>query len=349
MPVRLPPPLAPGDRVGVTAPSAGVPDRLRPRLAFAQEWLADRALDPVLGDCLDGSGPVSASAEDRATEMMDMLLDPAIRAVVPPWGGELAVEVLPLLDFEAIASAPPTWVVGFSDLSTILVALTTRAGLATVHAANLMDTPYMQPPELAHWFDVCSSTPGTVIAQSASRRHRSERAGYDRWEDSEELARIGTYTLDAAGRPRPLNPATRSVTARGVLIGGCIETVSTLAGTPFGAVASFADAHAPDGLIVYLEASEDGPFNIARNLWRLRLAGWFDRANAILFGRSHAPDYEVFTQRDAIMSALHGLNVPVLLDVDIGHVPPQMTLVNGVNANVSWTTDAFTIRQMLAP
>ena len=37
-------------------------------------------------------------------------------------------------------------------------------------------------------------------------------------------------------------------------IGGCIETVSVLAGTAYGDLRAFASAHAPEGLIVNLEA-----------------------------------------------------------------------------------------------
>ncbi len=59
-----------------------------------------------------------------------MLTDPTIRAVVPPWGGELAVEVLPHLDMQSIGSAEPTWLVGYSDVSTLLLPLTTGTGMA---------------------------------------------------------------------------------------------------------------------------------------------------------------------------------------------------------------------------
>ena len=58
-----------------------------------------------------------------------MLTDPGIRAVIPPWGGELAVELLPHLDLRAIASTP-SWLVGFSDISTLLLAITSATGMA---------------------------------------------------------------------------------------------------------------------------------------------------------------------------------------------------------------------------
>jgi muramoyltetrapeptide carboxypeptidase len=75
------------------------------------------------------------------------------------------------------------------------------------------------------------------------------------------------------------------VHVHGRLIGGCIETVSVLAGTNYGDLRIFASTQASDGLIVYVEASDDPALNIARDLWRMRLAGWFEHANAVLIGR----------------------------------------------------------------
>ena len=70
---------------------------------------------------MHGDGLISVPAAQRAEELIRMLTDPGIRAVVPPWGGELAVELLLHLDMEAIASADPTWFVGYSDISTLLL------------------------------------------------------------------------------------------------------------------------------------------------------------------------------------------------------------------------------------
>lgn len=48
-----------------------------------------------------------------------------------------------------------------------------------------------------------------------------------------------------------------------------------------------------------------------------------------------APDAPGFTQRDAVRSALGDLDVPVVLDVDCGHVPPHLALVNGARAELT--------------
>lgn len=330
MPLRYPAPLQPGDRIGVTAPSSGVPDELRPRLEVCLQVLRDRGFEPVVGQCVDGAGIVSAPAEQRADELSEMLVDPTVRAVVPPWGGELAVELLPHLDVARLATADPTWLVGYSDLSTLLLPLTTRLGWASVHGQNLLDTPYAVPPPMLGWLDVVTRPAGGSLTQAPSTRHRL--GTHDDWVADPTADR---YTLNTPGSWRLLDPGAGQVRARGRLIGGCIETVSMLAGTAWGDLPAFADEHAPEGLLVYLEASEDGALDIARHLWRMRLAGWFERANAVLVGRTTAPDADGFTQVDAVRSALAGLDVPVVLDVDCGHVPPHLALVNGALAEVA--------------
>jgi len=57
---------------------------------------------------------------------------------MPPWGGELAMEILPLLDYKRLKSVKPKWLLGFSDVSTILATIATKIGWSTVHCANLM-------------------------------------------------------------------------------------------------------------------------------------------------------------------------------------------------------------------
>jgi len=342
MPIRYPVPLRPGDRIGVTSPSSGVAADLGPRLKFCVEHLRRRGYDVVVGDCMDGSAVVSAPAQERAAELSEMLTDPRIRAIVPPWGGELAVELLPYLDLPAIGSAEPTWLVGYSDISTLLLPLTVLTGIATLHGQNLMDTPYAVPSPLLSWLDVVTREAGTTFSQGPSARHRLH--GFDEWRDDPTAS---TYTLPDPGTWRLMDPGVGDVHVSGRLIGGCIETVSILAGTAYGDLADFAADYAPEGLIVYVEASDDGALNIARDLWRMRLAGWFEHANAVLVGRTRARDDGDFTQLDAVRSALGALDVPVLLDVDCGHVPPHLALVNGAVAELTFTGSAQGLSQTL--
>jgi muramoyltetrapeptide carboxypeptidase LdcA involved in peptidoglycan recycling len=328
--VRYPTPLRPGDTIGVTAASSGVEDALRPRLDHCVDHLRRLGFRVRVGDCMDGTGLVSAPAADRAAELTGMLLDPQVRAVVPPWGGELAIDLLPLLDAERLAVAEPTWVVGYSDISTVLTPLTLLTGVATLHGPNLMDTPFALPEGLAHWVDVATAPPGATVSQTAAT-HRQET-----WPDFRADPEVAAMRLTVPTRWQVLGDR-GDVRAVGRLVGGCLDTVSMLPGTPYGDVEAFAARHAPEGLLVYLEVSDAPAGQVSRMLHHLRYAGWFDRATGVMVGRTPAPASEGFTQVDALQHALGDLPVPVVYDVDIGHLPPQMALVNGALATMELT------------
>ena len=170
MSVRYPVPLRPGDRIAVTSPSSGVRREMWPRLEFCTKHLRELGYDVVIGDCMDGSGVTSAPAPARAAELTAMLLDPAIRAVVPPWGGELAIDLLPLLDFEAISAAQPTWLVGYSDLTTVMVPLTLRIGIATLHGSNLMEPRARSPSRCCRGWPRPPRSPEACCARVTRRR-----------------------------------------------------------------------------------------------------------------------------------------------------------------------------------
>lgn len=322
--IRFPAPLLPGDKIAVTSPSAGASGPGAERIDFCVEWLRAQGYEVAVGECMDGSGITSGPAEQRAAELTAMLCDPDVRCVLPPWGGETAIDLVDLLDWDALAAAEPTWLVGYSDLSTILLPITTRLGWATLHGDNLADTPYATPGGLLPWTRLASDTGPHVQKDSGliadwCRFEEDPKATH--WRKVGE----GGWRLHGAD----------SLNVSGRLIGGCIETMANLAGTPYGDVASFGSSHASEGLLVYLEAAEDEAATICRNLHGLRLAGWFDHAKAIVIGRTNGADNPKMTQEQAVLDALGRLGLPIVLDVEIGHVPPHLPLVNGALATVT--------------
>ena len=336
--MRFPRPLRPGDTIGVTAPSAGVAEPMRRRLEAGIARLRERGFAVEVGECLGGDGVVSAPKEQRAAELTRMLSDPAIRAVVPPWGGELAIDLLDQVDWFVLERAEPTWLVGFSDLTTLMLPLSLRTGWATLHGSNLMDTPYDPPAGLLHWLDVASATEPFV--QRSPGRYRDEG-----WDDYVGDPGLRAMTLDREGGWWSLDGAPVDVSGR--LVGGCLETVAHLAGTPYGDVAAYGRAHADEGLLVYLEAAEHGSYDVCRALHGLRHAGWFEHANAVLIGRTRAPGMDGMTQAEAVADALGGLGVPVVLDVECGHAQPFLPLVNGALGRLVLEGDRREITQSL--
>lgn len=339
MDLRFPAPLRPGDVVAVTSPSSGVPEPLRRRLDLAVRTVEEAGFEVVVGRCMDGTGHVSAPARQRAEELQSFLVEPAIRAVVPPWGGETAIDIVDQLDWNTIARSEPTWLVGFSDISTLLAPLTLVTGWATLHGQNLMDTPYRSPEGLARWLDIVQLPAGREIVQSSPRRYRQ---GFVDYVDHPE---VSEYVLDAPGTWTRLDGG-GDVDVQGRLIGGCIETLVNLAGTRYLDPAPLAALG--DGLILYAEAAGHDAATICRHLHGMRLAGFFDGASAVLVGRTEAPPIPSLDQHEAVLDALGALGVPLLADVECGHVAPYMPLVNGARCRVHYSATESRVSQVLS-
>jgi muramoyltetrapeptide carboxypeptidase len=343
--IRFPKPLVPGDCIAITAPSSGVPAPMHPRLELAIAGLRQRGYRVVEGQCLrQQTKQASDSRERGASELMGFLQDPSIAAVMPPWGGERAIELLPLIDFQALCGIPPKWFVGFSDLSTLHLPLTTLSGWATLHGPNLMELGASELDTLtAAVWDVLDAPGDAQVCQAASKKF--QRTGPDR------IAQPGAgFLLTEDTQWKRLDGSSAPLQLSGRLIGGCLDTVARLAGTPYGNVPGFIKASASAGTLLYIENAEMKPCELARALWSLRLHAWFEGLNGILVGRNAATDATQaadLSYTDALQSAFVGLPCPVLYDLDIGHLPPQLSLVNGAWAQVSFQDGCGTVLQQL--
>ncbi len=342
MRIRFPPPLRPGDTIAVTAPSAGVAPPLHARLDLVIGHLRARGYDVTEGSCLRANERhVSAPREERAAEFQELMLRDDVAAVFPPWGGEILVEILPVLDWDAISAARPTWLLGFSDLSTYGLAQLMRAGTASAHGLNLMDLAPGQDDRLsAAVLPTLALPAGTTFTQHSSEKWQLT------WKDFKEFP-DATFDMTEPTRWRVLG-AERPVQFGGRLAGGCLDTIGRMTGSPYGDLPAFTREHHDDGVILFFENCELLPPETARTLWGMRLAGWFDGLAGVLIGRSAAEEGEAYSYVDALASALGDLPCPVVYDADIGHRPPQMTLIQGACAVVRYADGAGSVEQTLA-
>ena len=75
---------------------------------------------------------------------------------------------------------------------------------------------------------------------------------------------------------------------------------------------------------------------LARCLLSLKLNDVFTDVNAVIFGRSPAINNDCyFDEYQAIELAFQGNLFPVLTDADIGHVAPNLALINGAFATIT--------------
>jgi muramoyltetrapeptide carboxypeptidase len=263
VPLIRPRPLGEGDRVAVVAPSGTIdPDRLEAGLAILRGW----GLDPVTAPHVPAGHSVlpylAADDARRAQDFQDAWTDPGIAAVIRARGGYGAQRVVALLDWDALAAAPPKHFIGCSDATALHESIAQRLGLATLYGPMAAAAVFTKDDATAEHLRHTLFDPGSVAVLS------SPTAG----------------------------PLIRGQ-ASGVTAGGCLTMLATSLGTPAarpsfaGALLCLEDVNEPpyaldraltqllrsgalDGVagIVLGSWRDCGPEPLLRDLFRERLA-----------------------------------------------------------------------------
>lgn len=322
-----------GDVIGACAPSSGLKAHHIERLDTAIRQIKDLGYDVIETESVrkDDGKCTSASPEIRMKEFMELYENPLVKAILPPWGGEFLMEILPLIDWEYIKTLTPKWIIGYSDTTTLTFPFTLLTGIATVHGSNLMNMGFVPLPE-------SDKVVFDFISQDKFTQHNSIKyGGYADTFDNYKLDKDTVYkTLFNVGE----------VVFQGRMIGGCMDTICKLIGTKFAPVAQFIEKYKNDGFIWALESCEMSAADIYRTLWQMKENGWFKYAKGVVIGRPNEyKDNYGFTIKDALIRVFEDLDIPVIYDADIGHVPPQIQIMNGAMGTFSYKQGKATILQ----
>jgi muramoyltetrapeptide carboxypeptidase len=78
----------------------------------------------------------------------------------------------------------------------------------------------------------------------------------------------------------------------------------------------------------------------------MKLAGWFENCSGIMFGRSPAnTPVKNYTVENVYKELSEELQIPIIYDIDCGHVPPQITFINGAYAEIKLDNGQGTVLQ----
>jgi muramoyltetrapeptide carboxypeptidase len=320
----LAPALRPGDVVAVVSPSwggiAGVPAAARRGVAVLEGLGYEVRMMPHAA----GRGRwewVSASAEERAEDLLAAFADPEVRAIVCGIGGDHSAQVLPLLDMGLVAANPKVFC-GYSDITSLHHGIHRATGLVTFYGPALIPQWGAVGGPFEYTVDHFRAVVGR--AGAAGALPRADVEVHDGDFDAAEAT--GTPLRRTPSRPREVLRAGRG---SGPLLAACLPSARHVLGTPWQ----------PDyrGRVLVLETPEP-PYDLAKadaDLTHLRLAGCFDSLAALVLCRPYQFD-------DAATEALHrlvmehvsGHGYPVLARVEGGHTDPLPTFPIGVLSTV---------------
>jgi muramoyltetrapeptide carboxypeptidase LdcA involved in peptidoglycan recycling len=122
----------------------------------------------------------------------------------------------------------------------------------------------------------------------------------------------------------------------GRFIGGNLDVICKLIGTPYDQVADFIETYKEDGILWYFESCEMNSTDLYRTLWQMKMNGWFRFCKGVIFGRADGyTDVGDFKIEDAYEKAFDQLDIPIVYDIDLGHLPPQLVFINGAFGDVT--------------
>ncbi|HBK54887.1 MAG TPA: LD-carboxypeptidase [Xanthomonadales bacterium] len=327
-----PPRLHCGDTVATVSLSWGGPACFPKRYAMGRQVLVERfGLNVVeMPHALREAAWLRDNPQARADDLMQAFADPSIRAVISTIGGEDSIRLLRFLDFDLLR-AHPTIFLGYSDSTVSLWALH-HAGIVSFYG-----------PAVMAGFAETGGPFGYSMAAVERVLFHAQPAGVIAPSTCGWTAQRENWAAAAPHRPRRLRPAMpwRWLQGEGVvegrLIGGCLEVVEFLRGSPV-----WPSSAQWDGAILFLETSEEAPAPavLMRALRSYAAMGILSRLSAVLFGRPGGDvDPAQFADYDAALLTVirdeEGLaQLPIITGMDFGHTDPMCVLPIGSLARI---------------
>ncbi len=346
--MRYPKHLPQGGTIGFLAPSFGCNiEPYRTGFGHALEKWREMGYRTILGpNCYAGKGiGISSTPESCAREVMEMFLSREPDCLISCGGGELMCEILPYVDFGKLAQAEPKWFMGYSDNTNLTYLLATLADTASVYG------PCASSFGMEPWHDALWDALGILAGKSGAwmrnamgekEPHGAVVRGYGQWE--KESLKSPENPLAPYNLTEPLairsfvgkEEASGELRFRGRLLGGCLDCLVNLPGTRYDRTKEFVERYKEDGIIWFLEACELNVFAIRRGLWQLEESGWFEHVKGFLIGRpQNGEPLMGLDAYGAVLEVAGRKDVPVVMDVDLGHLPPMMPIVVGSMADVA--------------
>lgn len=262
----------------------------------------------------------SSSGEVRANEFIKLWSNDDVKAIITLKGGQFLMEMLPYLDKnkEIFKTSKPKWIQGFSDTTILSYYLTTNFDIATVHADNFMN--YGMKEIDSSQLNAIKILEGEEFSQKSFDKYQSIH------QDSDI---IGNFNFDKVSEWKNLYNEKR-IEMKGRIIGGNLESITKLIGTKYDNTVNYIEKYKGDGIIWFLESFALSTSEVYSSLWEMKESGYFKYTKGFIFGKPamYKCDYNI-SYEETLKDILKSLKVPVIYNADIGHVPPQISIING--------------------
>ena len=323
--MKYPKKLEKGNIIGVTAPSHGFDneeDLLR--IENSKKKIEEKGFRVIeTSNVRTNEKGRSSGKEQRVKEFMELWNNPEVKVILLASGGDFLCEMLDCLDFDELRKTEPKWIQGYSDCTNLTYVFTLNLDIATIYG------PTYKAFGMNDWHISLYNSIKLMQQEELTQNSYEKYQEFKGFKESDEKNPYLGYELTKNVNWKNLT-GEKNVDISGRAIGGCFDVVKNLIGTKYDKVKKFIEKYKEDGIIWFLEVFEASTPSLFCNLWQMKNAGYFNNCNGIIFGRPLMIRYDYdISYEETIKDALGDLNIPIIIDTDIGHVPPQIPIVTG--------------------
>lgn len=301
-----------GDLVGLISPGSYVDDE---GLEKAVKNLESLGLIVKQGENIRKErGYTAGTDEERLEDLHAMFEDRAVKGVWCVRGGYGCTRLLPQIDYKLIKKNPKV-LIGYSDITALIQAIQIETGLVSFHgpvgASDFTDYSKEQLVKV-----LMDPEPGYGIPLSLDNNEKSE--------------------------PEYQQKVISGGKAEGILAGGNLSILASLAGTPWALNAS--------DKLLFLEDVGERPYRIDRMLTQLRQASHLKQANGFLLGvfaDCEAQEGSLsLSLQEALNDRLAEFQKPTFYGWPFGHIKNQCTFPVGMKASLDVEAKKVVLEEM---
>jgi muramoyltetrapeptide carboxypeptidase len=316
LPIIKPQALKKGDTVGLISPASNIDTPEDVNIAKdMMEWLGFK---PVIGkNVLNQYGYLAGKDNERADDVNEMFKREDVKGIFCIRGGYGSMRMLPLLDFEMIKKNPKV-LIGYSDITSLLLAIHKMTGLVTFHGPVALSTFNSYTMEYLKKAIFSNEIIGPI-----------------------KMPKRDPNVVETENRLIKINRGK----ATGRLIGGNLSLYTSLLATPY-------EIDSKNKILFFEDVGEE-PYRVDRMLTQLWLAKKLQESAGIIIGkltdvksRDYKPSFDnTLSAEEILRTRLEPLNIPVVYGYMIGHIKEKITIPLGVKATIDVDKGEFVIEE----
>ncbi len=293
--------LKAGDTIGIITPASAVTGE--DSITLTREVLEYFGFKVKEGKYIrERYGNLAGTDDQRLEDLHAMFSDKSIAGILCIRGGAGASRLLHRIDYDMIAKNPKA-LIGYSDITALIMAFQAKIGLVTFHG----------PVGTSTWSNFVAKT---FTDQFVDNKLATFSNPQKKAED----------IVQYKDRITTINPGV----AEGKLLGGNLTLISGLCGSAY--LPDFKDS------ILFLEEVNESPEKVDRMFCQLMNSGIFSVIKGFVFGKctdcSPSGGYGSLNLDQILNDYIKPLNIPSYSGAVIGHINDQFLLPVGVKARI---------------